>query len=432
MRRPTRACRILVGAAAALVATAGWADDVRTLRRAHDPVVVRTDRLAGLPSHDTRDVVLYRMIGDHAEPIPVQFDARDSAGDVVVDGPSDFVFDGDDELVFMAADAGDRAIVPPCPIGCDAVLEIALVDPRDGGRAWAYLVHFAEAPRRPEFPPYVRFDARAGVARSDAYEVDYAHDRNYFTGIRIGGGSDDGSRPNLIRQTRMRGSPTFSLLLLNVTLDFTEQNSIIDVDGVRVGPVRAVRRARLSIDLGSLFPDLPGGKAYTYHYRTMYLTPSRIGFSWAILKALRGFRFENLVDFAPATMPLTVYDPDHPDGIALDRLPSPEVKNDDDCDWWAHTSATGTMMHTLVIPPRWREWGVSRGMMLRTRRETNAPTTAYAAGYTLDNMMRLREAGTWDLLMASVVLPRSYQRGDEDDALAFIHAPLRVEVRSIR
>jgi len=411
-----------------LAATAAGADDARTLRRVHDPVIVRTDRLAALPTRETRDVVLYRMVGDKAGPIPFQFDARDKKGDIVVDGPRDFRFDDDDELVFMAADAGDRAVTPPCPAGCDAVVEIALADPRDGGHAWAYLAHFTEAAPHTDFPPYVRFDTRAGVARSDVYEVDYAHGRNYFTGIRIGGGD----QPNLIRQTSMRGSPTFSLLMLDVTLDFTEQNSIIDVDGVRVGPVRAVRRARLSIDLGSLFPDLPSGKAYTYHSRTMYLTPSRIGFSWAILKALRDFRFENLVDFAPTTMPLTFYDGEHPDGIALDRLPSPEVKHDADCDWWAHTSATGTVLNTLVIPERWREWGITRGTMLRAGRNPGDDTPSYAAGYTLDHMTQLREAGTYDMLMASVVLPRAYRRGDEEDALAFVRAPLQIEVRRVQ
>ena len=247
MGRSWWAFRIVV--AVAVVGSVAQADDARTLRRIHDPVIIRTDRLADLPTRETRDVVLYRVVGDRTGPIPFQFDARDDGGDVVVDGPRDFRFDDDDELVFMAADAGDRAATPPCPTGCDAVVEITTTDPRDGSRAWAYLVHFTAAAPRPDFPPYVRFDAVAGVARSPFYEVDYAHDRNYFTGIRIGG-DDRPMGPNLIRQTRMHGSPTFSLLLANVTLDFTEQNSIIDVDGVRVGPVRAVRRARLSIDLG--------------------------------------------------------------------------------------------------------------------------------------------------------------------------------------
>ena len=427
-----------IGFACIFAAGAAAAGGMRTLRRVHDPVVVKTDRLAGLPTRETRDLLLYRMDGGRPVVIPFQFDPRDHAGDIVVDGPQEFRFDDDDELVFMATDAGDRAVSPPCPDGCDAVVEIEIVDPRpdDGGRAWAYLVHFREVPPRPAFEPYVTFDTAAQSARSAFYQVSYAAGRNFFTAVRLGDGHG-WIGPNLIRQTRMRGSPTFSLLFWNVTLDFTEQNSLIAVDGVRVGPVRAVRRARLSIDLGSVFPDFPSGTAYTYHYRTMYLTPSRIGFSWAILKALRDFRFENLLEFVPATMPLTYFDPEHATGIALDRLESREIRNTDDCDWWAHTSASGTMLHAFVIPPRWREWGVTRGTILRRSAEepsgdATLPPPIYAAGYTLQHMTRLRAAGTWDLLMASIVLPGPFQPGDEEDPMALVRAPLLTETRRVR
>ena len=44
----------------------------------------------------------------------------------------------------------------------------------------------------------------------------------------------------------------------------------------------------------------------------------------------------------------------------------------------------------------------------------DAGAPACAAGSTLDHMTRLREAGTYDLLMASVVLPHPYRRGDDD------------------
>jgi hypothetical protein len=47
-------------------------------------------------------------------------------------------------------------------------------------------------------------------------------------------------------------------------------------------------------------------------------------------------------------------------------------------------------------------------------------------------MTQLREAGTYDMLMASVVLPRAYRRGDEEDALAFVRAPLQIEVRRVQ
>lgn len=430
---------IVAGVVACALATDGaTADGLRTLRRLHDPVVVRTDRLAELPTRETRNVVLYRVDDGIPVAIPFQFDARDRAGELVVDGPPDFRFDDDDELVFMAADAGDRATTPPCPDRCDAVVEIEVVDPRpgDGRRAWAYLVHFREAPPRTAFEPYVTFDPATQTARSAYYQVEYAKGRNFFTGVRLGAAHRP-LGPNLVRQTRMRGSPTFSLLLWDVTLDFTEQNSLVAVDGVRVGPVRAVRRARLSIDLGSLFSELPGGTAYTYHYRTAYLTPSRIGFSWTILKALRDFQFENLLEFVPTTMPLTYFDPAHAGGIALDRLGASEVRTTEDRDWWAHTSGTGTMLHAFVIPSRWLEWGVARGTMLRavaggSDDDRGSSSPVYAAGYTLENMTRLREAGTWDLLMASIVLASPFQSGDEEEPMALVRAPLVSETRRVQ
>ncbi len=407
-------------------------DGARTLQRVHDPVVVSTARLARLPTHDTRAVLLYRLEAGRPVPIPFQFDARDRDGEVIVDGPRDFAFDDNDELVFMAKDAGDRAETRSWPDGCDAAVEIEVADPRpgDGGRAWAYLVHFPEPPPAPAFEPYVTFDTVAQRARSAFYQVAYAPERNFFTAVHLGDARGQ-LGPNLLRQTRMRGSPTFSLLFRDVTLDFTEQNSLIAVDGVRVGAVRAVRRARLSIDLGGLFPDLPGGIAYTYHYRTAYLTPSRIGFSWLILKALRAFRFENVLEFVTTAMPLTYFDRTHPGGIALDQLGSGDVSSADDHEWWAHTSAAGTMLHALVIPPRWREWGVARGTLVRAAADGGSAGTR-SAGYTLENMARLREAGSWDLLMASVVLPRPFRPGDEEEPMALVRAPLTTEVRRVR
>ena len=54
-----------------------------------------------------------------------------------------------------------------------------------------------------------------------------------------------------------------------------------------------------------------------------------------------------------------------------------------------------------------------------------------AAGYSLLNMTRLREAGSFELMMASVVLPSPYRAGDEAGPMAMLHAPLATEVRRI-
>lgn len=406
-------------------------DGRRTLERPHDPVVVSTRELAAIGSRETASLRLYRFEGDRPVPIPVQFDPRDRAGDVVVSAPREFAFDDDDEMVFMADDAGDRRPVGPPPAGWEQALEIELRDPRSpGARAWAYLARVPRTAPAPVFEPYVSFDVSAQQARSAYYQVEYAPARNYFTGVRVRRWLD-GQVARLARRTRMRGSPTFTLPFRELTLDFTEQNAIVELDGVRTGPVRAVRRARLWVELGRFFPDLPGGTAYTYHYRTAYLTPSRVSFSWLVLKALRDFHFENLIEFAAEAMPLVYFDPTRATGVVLDRGTTSALQTTDDVDWWVHSSDAGTMLHAFVIPPQWREWGITRGTVARFERDPAENEPVLAAGYTLHRMTRLREAGTFELLLASIVLPRRFEPGDEAPALAMLRAPLEVSIRPV-
>jgi hypothetical protein len=409
--------------AALLLAQAGEAAP-RTLDRFHDPVVLTAATLGELPDRHTADWRLYRLEAGQPAPIPFQFDPVDAHGDVTVDGPEQFDLKGDDELVFMARDTGDRAPEGWWPAGGDAVREIEVDDPTHGGRGWAYLVHFAGTPPPPSAERYVTYDRATNSARTAFYEVDYAPARNFFTGLRIFPGAGGDGR-NLLRQTRMVGRPTFRLLLLDFTLGFTEQNSIVAVDGVRSGPVRAVRRVRLSVDLGRFFPELPSGTVYTYHYLTSYMTPSRMGIPWVVLKALRSFTFEEVVDFRPDAMPMRYWDGANREGVPWAPGEDRQLRLDVDHDWWVHSGESGTMLHAFVVPPEWREWGIARGTVFRD------DDHGLAAGYSLLNMTRLRRAGSHELLTADVVLPGPYAPGDEEQAMAMLRAPLRTAVRPL-
>lgn len=431
---------VLLGLAAALLAPAP-SGAAAGLDRSYDPVTIAGADLATLPTRSTTRLRLMRVRDGALEPIRHQFDERDDEGDLIVDGPADFDLDDDDELVFMAEDAGERAPDALLPGGV-AVLEIEVSDPGTGATAWAYLLAHAEPQPAPAFEPHVLFDLASGEARSDCYRVQYARERNFYTDIVIPEASG-GNASSLLHQTRMRGSPTFSLLFADVTLDFTEQNSIVAVEGVRSGPVRAVRRVRLSVDLGALFPDLPSGTAYTYHYRCAYLTPTRVGFPWIMLQTLRDFRFENVFDFRSEALPIRYFDAWHPGGIELSSGSPLEIRTTEDREWWAHDGEAGTMLHSLVIPRRWREWGVVRGTILRAGsvrggdageedEDAAGRDAKAAAGYTLLNMTSLREAGEYDLLMASFVLPAGYHPGAETEALAMLRTPLTVTVRRVR
>lgn len=55
----------------------------------------------------------------------------------------------------------------------------------------------------------------------------------------------------------------------------------------------------------------------------------------------------------------------------------------------------------------------------------------HTAGYSLLHMRNLREAGTYDLLQASIVLPGPYHPGDESEPMAMLRAPLETRVNLV-
>jgi len=403
------------------------AGSAKTLTRFHDPVVISTHELPGAMGTSTAGIALYRVRNGHLEAIPYQFDARDRSGNLDVGTPRDFVLDDNDELVLMAKDTGDQA--DGATLGSAAGLEIEVSDPLDGGRGWAYLLPATVASLPAD---YVRFDADRGRATSELYEVDYANGRNFLTALRVAPAAG-GNGENLLRQTRMLGQPTFSLLFGDVRLSFTEHNSIVQVDGIRNGWVRAVRRAQLSVDLGPLFPDLPTGTAYTLHYFSSFSTPTQMSVPWMALKALRDFRFENVIEFSLAEAPQRYWDAANRGGTALTSDSEEGIETNRDHDWWAVSGASGSLLQVFILPQEWTAWGVTRGAVVQ---RPHAPAGSLArefagAGFTLRDMIKLQHSGSYQLLQSTIILPRRYQPGDEDQALAMFHAPLQVRVHAL-
>lgn len=431
-----------IGIAAALLALHGSAaravpspGDVaaRSLARFHDPVVVTTAVLAALPDRSTVRLRLYRMQDGALRPTVYQFDRRDPNGDVAL-SDTDFVADDDDELVFMADDTGDRATLDDLPPGATAALELEVMDPRDRARGWVYVVHFDDPPPLAPREPYVSIDPNGLRVRSAFYEAQYADGYNFFTALRVlsGGG---GTGQNLVQRTSMRGEPTLRLLLADLQLRFDERSTHVQVDGTRSGPVRAIRRVRLAIDLGP-FPELPNGTAQTFHYRTTFDTPSRISVPWLVLKALRGFRFENLVVFDPRVLPLRYWDGANPQGVDLAGRGEPPIEAARDHDWWVVSGAAGSLLQTLEVPDDWTGWGIARGTVLQqggadAEGVAHAPDR-WAAGYSLLNMTELRRHGSYELRQRMVVLPAGCRPGEEVEPLAMVRAPLQVGIRALR
>ena len=403
------------------------AQEAKTLTRLHDPVIVKTGILTGFPTCDTAGYRLYSAQQGHLSPIPFQFDERDSAGEIVfsdTDAKDEFQLDENDELVFMAKDTGDRIAPELLPATSDAAVEIEVADPVNGERGWAYLVHYsAHVP--PTSPvSYARFDPATNQARTSFYTIDYYPGRNFFTGLRIApaaGGTDE----NMLERMKLRVHPTFSLLLSTWSPLFTEEDFSVRIDGVKNGPVRAIRRVRQSLNLGRYFPDMPGGTAYTYFYASSFTTPSIFSAPWLVLKALQDFQFTGVSEFRDGAGGMTYRDAVNPQPLAFSAQKNEAgAVTDKDHDWYVVGGKPGTYLQAFMIPEQWKEWGIVRGTVFRSEPP--------AAGYSLLNMTNLRKPGNYHMNMIFVILTRPYRTGDEVPPLAMLRHPLHIDAKALR
>jgi hypothetical protein len=209
----------------------------------------------------------------------------------------------------------------------------------------------------------------------------------------------------------------------------------MELVGVRNGPVRATRKVRLGIDLGTFFPELPSGIIATHHYRSAFITPSRVSIPWLVLKLAREFTFENLTDFRSIARGMRYWDAAHPEGLEFAET-GERIFSSSDHEWWVASGDAGTFLQAFQIPTEWKEWGVVRGTVFLDgpTKETDEPkaTGPHAAGYSLKNATDIRKGGEYLLHMATVVLPERYQLGDEAGPLAMLHQPLETHVRTLR
>ena len=295
-RAMVRASLLAVVALAATAAAQPIA--TRDLRRPHDPVVVRTDRLGALPDRRTAQYRVFASRDGRVVPIPFQFDPVDVDRRIVFTDGADARFDDDDELVLMATDVGDRVDAATLPAGGDAIVEIEARD-RGGAQGWAYLVHFADTPPPPSPERYVHFAPERNVAEAPWYSIHYAPPpSNHLDGLSVA--TRAGAAPAPRRRHPHAHRATFSLLLTTWSPIFTERSFTVTTDGVRNGPVRAIRRVRQALDLGRFFPELPNGMVQTFYYPSAVMTPSTFDIPSLVVAALRDFRFERSTTSARA------------------------------------------------------------------------------------------------------------------------------------
>jgi hypothetical protein len=414
------------------------ATEQSTLARVHDPVTVSGASVEPRPDRLVTEYRVVRARAGEIEAIPYQFDARDEHDEIIFDSQDDDqVIGARDELVFMARDVGDRLPPTSLPAEADDAWEVEVIDPRSDQRGWVYLLHYAGVPPAPSPVRYAAFDPSTNEARGWYYSVRYAPERNYYTSMRILPGPG-GSGPELLNRMQIRIDATFSLLLTDWRPQFTEENFTAQVDGVKNGPVRAIRRVQQSLDLGRFFPDMPSGRVYSFYYLSSFVTPTTLSVPWSVLRSVREFEFRGINDFRSDVVGMTYRDGANPNGVRYGGGPLATLDTQTDHEWWAISGDVGTCVHVFEIPSAWKQWGVARETVFidesaaenGSAAEAAPPTRA--AGYRLTNLGQIRQHGAHQLTLATVVWPEPFRDGDEAGPVAMVTQPLQTQVRRVR
>ncbi len=205
------------------------------------------DALGCLTGHREEEVELVAC-GDDCAPIPWQLDEHDSAGALALpDGPEPNpddppgVIDANDEVLWMAADAGRRMRPDEAPRDAVCGLEVELQ--AAGGSAWVY--GFARRDRAPRSPVrYVDYDAARDTVRAGRVTVGFGAATPRLLALRAPDGSDG---PNLLDRLKVRASARF---LGFIPLGRDEDDIAWEFVAWHAGPIRVVRRERQWVRLG--------------------------------------------------------------------------------------------------------------------------------------------------------------------------------------
>ncbi|RMF60593.1 MAG: hypothetical protein D6743_14740, partial [Calditrichaeota bacterium] len=230
----------------------------KTLDRNFEPVVMTGSNFSQFSTVPLDELFLYAFDVQREawSQIPYQIDERDATGDyfAVDDIPG---LDDNDELVFMARDAGDRAVASWIPDQNSISFvryEIEVVDPLTGNKGWVYLYRSQALKPDPNVTSYMTYVASSGAnvgedtVRTSFYEL--ANLKNGFPSdlsITPAGG---GTGQDLLDVLKFQANTSIA--------DINENDITADVVDVRAGQVRVLRRlfGKLKVNLPFPLPDI--------------------------------------------------------------------------------------------------------------------------------------------------------------------------------
>ncbi len=318
MNRPVRVVRILavfilIALSITCSANSRAAAQPGQVSRPWAPIILKPTDLPGLTGAPANQIAVWASTSGGLHPILSQIDRVTGEGYV---GAETGVFEGSDELVFMAGDMGSGASrIPP---GAQVWYEVTVSDPLDPtAQGIAYVARMKQPVTLPsEF--YVRYDAAAHLIAAQSYSVAFDGAHPIITSLKLAG-----SDTNWLDRSKAR---VLTNVCFTTCLTFDEEQLPLPaVQPVVNGPVRVVLGHRggfayrdwLTLRHEVSFADL--GPIFVNQVRLSYdLAPTAVGATYRDAKTLGGVP----IDGTPDAVPLQPFSPWRQIDLSAGRLVS--------------------------------------------------------------------------------------------------------------
>lgn len=320
-----------------------------SLNRPSDPVIVSGAMLTDHAGSAVGALALYRYRAGSWEPVLFQVDEVDASG--VYTSSDGGLLDENDEVVFMAFDAGELAGPSSWPDDAEARSHpryaIRVDDPLDAGAAgWAYLYRSATLPRA-AVPDYVTWDQTAQSVTAISYTAAFSTDFVGLADLSLNGSSTD----ILDRQKlRIAGTLTPNFPPIPIALSFNEE-TIRDFFPLPLtitlpitGPVRAIAGspAQYSAFYGGRYEALVALPLTD----TTITEPIPGSVHFDSVRTSLDLRDPSATDMAPATY----FDPNVPAGVSVNGA-ADSVPTTPPVGWYQVSGAVGGFVLVEEVDP---------------------------------------------------------------------------------
>jgi len=407
-----------------------------TIKRIDDPITVQGADLKPFLGKPISKLRLVIWEDGKFAPVPYQIDERHPSGGWVFpegeepekdeDGG---LVDENDELAFMAKDAGDEAPAGNKPEGAGAGVKISLKDPVDGGAGYAYVFLFEDPPARSEvdYATYKVGDKWMWMI-GQTYKIGTGVGESYFDKCHLK--MPDGSwSPDVIDRYKTRG------MGIPVVGRTPESQAKAEALGWKDGPVRVLRKSAGWLELALKIKIHGEGSSQNLYYPSYFLVPLKLQIPGLPKFVIRDFSMVQTLDFTHHFYGAKYYDAVNTRGVVLDGKMSEAEKNLDlesTRTWYCATGPVGTVFVRYVYP----------GIM-----ETNI----YTEGYYVDDATKKdppeeepgqSNAGIWMKNLAELgkgtykyngyfLFPKDFSWSNRDRILNMADHPIEVTTKKV-